>query len=183
MDELKRYLCKSAKDRIILGVIGIILGAICAYAVINHVGLFVEIIPGVMCLILLWAALASGRQDRAALNRLDEEGILEEAAGDFQLADRFCGGEVMLGNKYIFRHKQTELIRFSDIVSAQYVVRMGDIGNEESAGDAPEEKIFLRLTNGKNRELCSLYGADSLAQAQAIYAALKGRNPNIQTDL
>lgn len=94
MEEMKQYMGRSGKDRLVIA----LAGGVCGVLGVMQLTRGALVIGGVLmavCALLLYSALRAKRQDAAALSALGDE--LDAAAADFGAAEELAEGTLRLG--------------------------------------------------------------------------------------
>lgn len=172
MEELKAYLCKNGKDRIVVAVCGLVFGGVGLYALLNNRTLGFRILGVVMlaCFAILeYEALTSRRREARQMQELEDSGMLAAAAREFPNAEQFANDTLRLGQNFVFRKKYPTLLQYRVISEVSTRVR-GDNGSEVT--------MYVKLSDGKSHVLCSLGGDEE--QAEVITQRLMAHDAGIE---
>lgn len=173
MDELKQYIRKTAKDKIILGAFSAVFAVAACILFIRHSW----VLFGVMLLgavILFVAAVTGSAGDRKFFDSIENSPRRSVILADFAAAKPCANDEIRLGEHYIFTRKQTRLIAYEDIRRLQY------FEHHDADTSRTEAGIAIALAGGGSRTLCSLYGEAPRMQAEEIYRSVLSKNPNVE---
>ena len=173
MDELKKYVQKTTKDKLILGIFAIIFAAVAVVAFTRHTWVLFAVM--LLCAFALFTgALTSTSTDKKFFDSIENSPEKYAILSDFETAQSCANDNLRMGSKYIFTKKYPRLISYEDIVMLQYFEHHStDTGRTEPA-------IAYTLADGKGATLCSLYGNDTDMQVQEIYDIILSRNPNVE---
>lgn len=173
MEELIKYICKDRKDRIVCFIGGVVFGAASAVLFVKE-STFLAVAMLSIGLVLLAEALTAGIRDRKKIKKMDADGTIEKAALDFSTAQSYADGEIMFGDEFIFRSKMCVLIRYDDVVRAEYY-QSSDVENNHH-----NDCIRVKLKNGKYEPLCTVYGLNRPEKINEIFSELRYYNPSIE---
>ena len=174
MEELKAYICKDGKDRVILLVGGLCMAGGSCLALFHSHKTFIGIILALAAVLLLYEAITCSARESAYIRSLEDSPEGSKILADFAGAKSFADDKLRLGKTYVFRSKYAILIKASDIKSAIFYERMDHDTHKSEYG------ITITMQNGKMDKLCDLYGSDPYGQAHEIFSALMERNPSIE---
>ena len=172
MRDFEKYITPTKKDKFILVVVGIVM-LVCGTVFLSRKSFLLMAAMYLGGLVLLYAAITAAAKQNAFIKELKSSGQYGTVVMDFQNAVPAADGRLMLGEQFIIREKLPEILRYDDIAKAQYYERY-DIENKHA-----ERSIVIKLTNGKSRTLCELYGASYMADASKILTRLQSKNPLI----
>lgn len=175
MDELKQYTKKTTKDILILGIFGVIF-MIAAFAFFTKHNFILFVIMLIGSLVLFVGAFTSSSNDKKFYATIENSPNKDEILLDFKNAKAYANDDIRMGEKYIFTKKYTELICYEDIKKLQYVE------HHDIETSRIEPSIFMELTNGRKRTLCSLYGNNYLLQAKEIFDVVLAKKPNVKIE-
>lgn len=173
MNEMCKYICKDARDRIVCFIAGavFITAAVVLYVKKSD---FIGTAMLTIGIVLLGEAFTAGIRDRKKIRKMESDGTLEKAALDFAQAEDFADGEIKLGGEFIFRRKMCTLIRYEDVVRAEYY-RSSDVENTSH-----NDCIRVKLKNGRYEPLCTVYGINRGEKINDIFSELRYYNPDIE---
>ncbi len=173
MDELKKYVQKTAKDKIILGVFGAVFAAAAVILFTQHS--WVLFIIMLLCAAVLFiGAFTASATDKKFFDDIQNSTRKDEILADFAAAVPYANDEIRMGEYYIFTKKLTSLINYEDIISLRYFEHHDMETHNTEAG------IAVSLKKGAGRTLCNLYGDDTQMQAEKIYNAVLSRNASVE---
>ena len=173
MDELKQYIRKTAKDKIILGAFSAVFAIAAGALFAKHSW----VLFGAMLLaavLLFLGAVTSSATDRKFFDSIENSPQRGVILADFAVAKPCANDEIRLGERYIFTRKQTRLIAYGDIQSLRYFEHHDMDTQKVEAG------IAIALASGGSRTLCSLYGEAPRMQAEDVYRSVLSKNPNVE---
>lgn len=173
MEELKEYLFKNKKDRLILAAAGVVFGAIGVVLMLRKGGMMDTLISVVFLLgfaILEFEALTSASREKRKMQELEDSGVLSQAAAEFADAESFANDTLRLGRTFLFRKKYTTLLQYRVIKEVATSVRTDDDSHQ------PEISLFAKLTDGSEQRLCS---TDDYAEAVTIKERIRAHDPEI----
>ena len=173
MDELKTYVQKTSKDKMILGVVAAVFAAAACACFVKHSWvLFIAMLLGAAALLI--GAVTASSDDKKFFDYIENSPERDMILADFASAVSCADDSIRMGETYIFTKKLTRLLKYEDIRKLQYFEhRDMDTHNTECG-------IAMVTANGKSRTLCQLSGSDVQGQAQAIFAAVLSRNQNVE---
>lgn len=173
MEELKNYLCKNNKDRIVLAIAGAVFGALGVVVMLRKDGLMDTILSVVFLLgfaILVFEALTSASREKRKMQELEDSGVLSQAAAEFADAESFANDTLRLGRTYIFRKKYTTLLQYRVIKQVATAVRTDDDTH------STEISFYAKLSDGTEQKLCS---TGDFGEAALIKERIKAHDPEI----
>lgn len=173
MEELKSYLCKNSRDRLILAAMGAVFGIAGVVLILRREGgmsIVITVAALAACAILEYEALTAASREKKILAQLEDSGVLSQAAAEFGEAESFAGDTLRLGKTFLFRKKNTMLLQYR-------VIR--EICTEERSQEnsGTELVIFAKLSDGSTQKLCSL--DSNYAEAAAIAECIRAHDPEI----
>ena len=173
MDELKEYVQKTAKDKLALGIFGVVFAVVAVVAFIKHIWVLFAVM--LLCAFALFTgALTSTSTDKKFFDSIENSPEKYAILSDFETAQSCANDNLRMGSKYIFTKKYPRLISYEDIVMLQY------FEHHSTDTSRTEPGIAYTLADGKGATLCSLYGNDTDMQVQEIYNIILSRNPNVE---
>ena len=173
MDELKNYVQKTAKDKIVLGLFSIVFAVASCVFLLRHswvLGVIMLLCAVALCV----GAVTSSSVDKKFFDAIENSSEKLAIIADFETAQSYCGDGIRMGKRYIFSKKQARLITYEDIKKLQYM----EFHDNETSRTEPVIKVTL--TNGKCSTLCSLYDGSSQMQAQEIFEVILSKNPDVE---
>ena len=176
LDELKEYIQKTTKDKLLLGLSAIVFAAAAYIMFKKHMWIFF-VIASLCALALFIGAVTSSSIDKKFLDTIENSPEKYVILSDFERAQSFSDDLIRMGEKYIFSQKQAKLISYEDIKKLQYVEF-----HDNSTGRT-EPRIAVTMNNGSHSTLCDLYDNDPLALAQKICEIVLSKNPNVEIKL
>lgn len=173
MEELKSYVKKTSKDKIILGLFAAV------FAVAGYV-LFTEqnwIFFGAMVLgaaVLFIGVITSFANDNKFIRSVENSPERDRILADFTVARSYANDTIRMGEVYIFSKKMTRLLSYQDIRELRY------FEHHDPETQSTEPGIAIALSDGKSRTLCDLYVENPQMQAQEIFALVSSKNPGVE---
>lgn len=150
MEDLKKYIFKNTKDKIIITVAGTIFCLIGIVSIVTRKSLLIGIVFVLLGALTAYGGLTSSKSDEKALETIKKEGKIDEVINDFKRAKSYLNDDVRFGEKYIFRKKDSRIVKYEDILEVEYVSTISTID------EAPRTVYYLSVTL-KNNKSQSLY--------------------------
>ncbi len=176
MSEMEQYLTKSKAEKLLIIGAGVLFLAVGCYMyfVLKTWGGLIAMAVGVLA---LYGGLTAGSSDRAAMQKLEDEGIRSRAEADFASAVSVANDRIRIGEEFIFRCSYPKLIRCRDVKKFHYIEQSTQSGNNHVV----EGRVYLTMTDGSSE---NLFEEHQNRQEDAELAAqlLRKRNPNIELD-
>ena len=172
MNDLISYISTGKKDRIITFVFGIVFFAVGAVIKLNGSGTSstVLMIAMLLCgLALMYFTFTSKAEQKKQIEAMKMNGLLARAAEEFPSAEVYAADTLRLGQNFIFRRKQAEILQYTDIAEVSGYDRVG----MDNSG--PEFSIMLKLKDGHSCPLCSVYGVGGALKVQEIINIINAR--------
>ena len=171
MKEYLKYTHKSLMNQITVSACAVLF-IVCGLALIHMrgwVGLLILLL-GIISLVSVIIQMSLTRKKAT-----EETGEERELLSDFSSAESISEDAARIGHIYIFRKYFEHPIRLEDVRRAEYTRRSG---SDSDSSDA----IFLILKNGREEKLCELYGPERENTAVDIFAVLKSRITDLETN-
>ena len=165
MNELTEYITAGKKDRIITFVFGLVFfdfGVIIKMkspATLSTVLMVAMFICGAL---LLYFSFSARIRQKKIIDGMKKNGRFSKALSDFASATPYAADTLRLGEEFIYRRKQTEIISYSEIAD----ISAYDRTNTDNSGS--EYYIGAKLKNGKIVHLCSIYGSNGTSEGSKI---------------
>lgn len=176
MEEMKKYMGRTGKDRIVIAVVGIICGGLGLMMLLKH-SYVMGCVFAAVCLLLLFSAIFAGKQDARYIRALAEQGELNAAADDFLHAEEYIDGTLKLGQRYAFRKGRMEVLALRDM---QNIFIKHEHDNTDNGIGAEHLVLFAGLSSGRSVEFCSIYGPQQEEALQTVLQALIQRKPHLE---
>lgn len=177
MEEMKKYMGRTRKDRAVVALAGMVFGVLGAVQLIQQ-AMIVGTILLAVCVLLVTSAALAGKQDARYMQALADRGELEAAAADFQTAEELPEAKLKVGQHYVFRKGWMEVLKLSDLRDV-YTKRESDDNGENSRG-GEHLVLFVGLADGRSVRLCSLYDAQQDDLRRDVVAVLRQRVPDLE---
>ena len=175
MEELKKYVQKTSKDKLILGLFAVVFAAAACVLLTRHN--WILFIAMLLCAVALFiGAITSSADDKKFFSFIENSPERDKILADFASAKSYANDSIRLGENYIFSKKMTRLLGYESIQKLQY------FEHHDLETQRTEPGIAMVLTNGKSRTLCDLSGGDPQMQAQEIFEIVLSKNPNVEIE-
>lgn len=172
MNELKKYITKSLKDRIIIFISGILCGCAGILSLMQKTSWIIIIAMFLACIILLFEGTTAHIREKKLLELLAGSEDLSQAAAEFSSAKSYADGDIKLGDTMIFRKRIMSFLRYYDITML--------ICQESSDDHDSRLSLYAKLKNGREELICHLHGAEKEKAAQEIADAVRSHNLSIR---
>ncbi len=118
MKEIESFI-KPGVSTIYIGGVLLLFGIFSSYS-LGHPGVLIFMLAvAVLINIVTWRDLQKWKE---SINKIQETGLSQEVVTDFHRARSYFGGELRLGDRYIFGKKSARVLKYSDLRNVyQYI--------------------------------------------------------------